>query len=101
MDNTILYIAGAHLSGTSMLARLLHTCGLYLGPESASAPGRGDNPDGFWENRWFVALKDEVLNELGGAWDRPPKAEEILNQRRLEPLRVKAQLPIEGFASAS
>ena len=27
----------------------------------------------------FVALNDEVLNELGGAWDFPPKADETLN----------------------
>src|SRR6266446_5387879 len=84
-----------------MLARLLHTCGLYLGPESDLVPGRADNPDGFWENRFFVALNDEVLNELGGAWDLPPETEEIFNNRRLEPLRVKAQLLIEGFDSAS
>ncbi len=84
-----------------MLARLLHSCGLYLGPDSDLVPGRADNPDGFWENRCFVALNDEVLNELGGAWDLPPKAEETFNDRRLDPLRVKAQLLIEGFDSAS
>lgn len=83
-----------------MLARLLHSCGLYLGPESDLVPGRADNPDGFWENRCFVALNDEVLNELGGAWDLPPETDEIFNNRRLEPLRVKAQLLIEGFDSA-
>ena len=59
-----------------MVARLLHSCGLYSGPDSDLVPGRADNPDGFWENRCFVALNDEVLNELGGAWDLPPKAEE-------------------------
>src|SRR5947209_20224574 len=101
MDNTILYIAGAHRSGTSMLARLLHTCGLYLGPESDLVPGRADNPDGFWENRWFVALNDEVLNEVGGAWDVQPKAAEDFNNRRRDPLRVKAQLLLEEFVSAS
>ena len=84
-----------------MVARLLHNCGLYLGPDSDMVPGRADNPDGFWENRHFVALNDEVLNELGGAWDLPPKADEIFNNRRLDPLRVKAQLLIEGFDSAT
>ncbi|HTD84719.1 MAG TPA: hypothetical protein VK648_13110, partial [Gemmatimonadaceae bacterium] len=53
-DNTTLYIAGAHRSGTSMLARLLHNCGLYMRLDCDLVPGRGDNPDGFWENRWFV-----------------------------------------------
>jgi predicted nucleic acid-binding Zn-ribbon protein len=99
--NTIVCIAGAHRSGTSMLARLLHDCGLYLGRDSDLVPGRADNPDGFWENRCFVALNDEVLNELGGAWDLPPETKEISDSRRLDPLRVKAQLLIEGFDSAS
>jgi hypothetical protein len=31
----------------------------------------------------------------------PPKAEEVFNKRRLDPLRVKAQLLIEEFGSAS
>jgi len=84
-----------------MLPRLLHNCGLYMGLDCDLVPGRSDNPDGFWGNRWFVALNDEVLSELGGAWDLPPKAEEIFNHCRLGPLRVKAQLLIEGFDSAS
>ena len=84
-----------------MLTRLLHTCGLDLGPESDLMPAQADNPDGFWEHLRFVALNDEVLNELGGAWDLPPKADENFKHARLDPLRTKAQLLIEGFASAS
>ena len=42
-------IAGAHRSGTSMVMRLLHECGLYLGAESDLMPAQADNPDGFWE----------------------------------------------------
>jgi len=84
-----------------MLTRLLHTCGLYLGPENELMPAQADNPDGFWEHLRFVALNDEVLNELGGAWDLPPKADESFNQARLDPLRTKAQRLIKGFDSAS
>jgi GT2 family glycosyltransferase/glycosyltransferase involved in cell wall biosynthesis len=84
-----------------MLTKLLHTCGLYLGPENELMPAQADNPDGFWEHLGFVALNDELLNELGGAWDLPPKADENFTQPRLDPLRLKAQLLIEGFASAS
>ena len=83
-----------------MLTKLLHTCGLYLGPESDLMPAQADNPDGFWENLRFVALNDEVLNELGGAWDLPPKADENFKHARLDPLRTKAQLLVEGFDSA-
>jgi GT2 family glycosyltransferase/glycosyltransferase involved in cell wall biosynthesis len=99
--NTAICIASAHRSGTSMLTKLLHTCGLYLGPENELMPAQADNPDGFWEHLGFVALNDELLNELGGAWDLPPKADENFTQPRLDPLRLKAQLLIEGFASAS
>jgi GT2 family glycosyltransferase/glycosyltransferase involved in cell wall biosynthesis len=84
-----------------MLTRLLHTCGLYLGPEKELMPAQADNPDGFWEHLGFVALNDELLNALGGAWDLPPKADENFTHGRLDPLRMKARLLIEGFASAS
>lgn len=84
-----------------MLTRLLHACGLYLGPESALMPPQADNPEGFWEHLGFVALNDELLNELGGAWDLPPKAEENFTGARLDPLRLKARLLIEGFDSPS
>src|SRR5262245_44670193 len=98
--NTIVCIAGAHRSGTSMLTRLLHAGGLYLGPKNAMMPPQADNPDGFWEHLGFVALNDELLSELGGAWDLPPKPDEKFTDARLDPLRTKAKLLIEGFASA-
>ncbi|HWH91254.1 MAG TPA: sulfotransferase, partial [Candidatus Binatia bacterium] len=93
-------IAGAHRSGTSMVTRLLHGCGLYLGPKDALMPPQADNPDGFWEHLGFVALNDELLEALGGAWDLPPKSNENLSDERLNPLRMKARLLIEGFPSA-
>ena len=84
-----------------MLTRLLHACGLYLGPENALMPAQADNPEGFWEHLGFVGLNDELLNELGGAWDLPPKADEDFTHERFDHLRLKAQMLIEGFASAS
>ena len=84
-----------------MLTKLLYTCGLYLGPENELMPAQADNPDGFWEHLGFVALNDELLNELGGGWDLPPKADEKFTHPRLDALRMKAQLLIEGFASPS
>jgi GT2 family glycosyltransferase/glycosyltransferase involved in cell wall biosynthesis len=94
-------IAGAHRSGTSMLTRLLHGSGLYLGPKDALMPPQADNPDGFWEHLGFVALNDELLDALGGAWDLPPKTDENLSDKRLDPLRMKARLLIEEFNPAS
>ena len=84
-----------------MLTRLLHVCGLELGPESELMPAQADNPDGFWEHLRFVALNDEVLNALGGAWDLPPRSDEDFSDARLDPLRMKAKLLIEEFDSAS
>src|SRR5438477_2371454 len=84
-----------------MLTRLLHGCGLYLGPKDALMPPQADNPDGFWEHLGFVALNDELLDGLGGAWDLPPKTNENLSDERLDPLRMKARLLIEGFDSST
>ena len=82
-----------------MLTRLLHACGLELGPESEMMPAQGDNPDGFWENLRFVAINDEILNELGGAWDVPPVRD--FTSDRLNPLRAKAELLIGDFRAAA
>ena len=84
-----------------MVARLLHCCGLELGPESELMPAQADNTEGFWEHLGFVALNDELLSELGGAWDLPPKADEDFTSARLDPLCLKARLLIEKFDSAS
>jgi GT2 family glycosyltransferase/glycosyltransferase involved in cell wall biosynthesis len=83
-----------------MLTRLLHACGLYLGPKDELMPAQADNPDGFWEHLGFVALNDELLNELGGAWDLPPKRDENFAHAGLDPLRMKARLLVEKFDSA-
>jgi GT2 family glycosyltransferase/tetratricopeptide (TPR) repeat protein len=65
-------IAGMHRSGTSMVAQLLHNCGLYLGRQEDILGPAPDNQDGFWENVHFVHLNDEILKRFGGAWDFPP-----------------------------
>jgi hypothetical protein len=65
-------VAGMHRSGTSLLAQLLHRCGLDLGAPADLLPPAPDNPDGFWENRRFLAVNEQLLRRLGGAWDVPP-----------------------------
>ena len=84
-----------------MVTRLLHCCGLELGPQSELMPPQADNPEGFWEHLGFVALNDQLLSELGGAWDLPPKADEDFMSPQLDPLRLKARLLIEKFNSAT
>ena len=97
MKQNVICIAGAHRSGTSMLTRLLHCCGLDLGSESDLMPAASDNPDGFWENLRFVRLNDEILNAVGAAWDLPQRQEETFNGADLQSMRAKAQLLIELF----
>lgn len=80
-----------------MLTRLLHRCGLDLGPESDLMPVADDNPDGFWENLRFVQLNDEILSAVGAAWDLPPRQEETFKGPALRPMHAKAQLLIESF----
>jgi GT2 family glycosyltransferase len=94
---TVACITGAHRSGTSMVARLLHSCGLDLGPESDLMPPAPDNPDGFWENLRFVAINDELLNEFGGAWDLPPRVTRFA-EKRFDALRAKARLLVSAFS---
>jgi glycosyltransferase involved in cell wall biosynthesis len=87
-----------HRSGTSMVARLLNLCGVYLGPESdifATAP---DNPDGFWENVNIVNLNDAILEKLGASWDKPPELDKDWElQLDLLPYRAKAIQIIDQF----
>jgi hypothetical protein len=65
-------VAGMHRAGTSMVARLLNRCGMYLGPRRDIVRPAPDNPEGFWENVNFVVIDDMVLEVLGGTWDAPP-----------------------------
>ena len=69
---TTVCIAGMHRSGTSMTARALNICGLYLGKKKEIIQGNKDNPDGYWENLSFVNLNDRLLSSLKGGWDVPP-----------------------------
>jgi hypothetical protein len=95
-------IAGMHRSGTSMVARLLNRCSVSLGPESDLLPAGPDNPDGFWENRRFLAVNEAVLQRLGGSWTDPPRpAPRWETKPDLEPLvryaqRLTASLALAG-----
>src|SRR6516164_8854007 len=99
-------IAGMHRSGTSMVAKLLYLSGLYLGPEEELVPATPDNPDGHWENSRIIELNDEILDALGGGWDRPPSprngwyrgdADRASTPQHLLPLKEKALALFEQF----
>ncbi len=91
-------IAGMHRSGTSMVAKLLHASGLYLGPELDLLPPSPANPDGHWENRRFAKLNRRILKRLGGGWDDPPPSPAGWAVRPLVPLRAEAEAILADFA---
>lgn len=65
-------IAGMHRSGTSMVARLLQACGMFLGPDEELMPPSSANPEGYWENVRFVKINEGIIAQFGGWWMDPP-----------------------------
>ena len=65
-------VLGMHRSGTSAFAGFLAKAGFYAGEEADLLPAAEDNPKGIFERADVNALNDQLLEELGGAWDRPP-----------------------------
>ncbi len=87
----VVCVAGMHRSGTSMFARMLHACGVYIGPERNLAQPAPDNEEGFWENTDFVNLNDALLRELGGSWDKPPSITDRWNGAEMEVFRERGR----------
>ncbi len=91
-------IAGMHRSGTSMVTRMLNLAGLYLGPEEQIMPAAKENPEGFWENLDFVAINEEILNLLGGAWDYIPQyPPDWTNSMPMQLIRPIAEKHLRNF----
>lgn len=91
-------IVGMHRSGTSMVARLLHHAGLYLGPEDRLLGPDSANPEGHYEHTGFLEINDALLRHLGGSWDVPPRAElgwEL--DSSLADLRARAESLVGSF----
>ena len=65
-------VVGMHRSGTSMITRMLATCGMQVGPSHELLGPSSENPTGYWERRPMVLLDDVVLDRLGLAWDHVP-----------------------------
>jgi len=92
-------IVGMHRSGTSMVAHLLHRCGVYLGEEADLGPPAPDNAQGFSENRHFVEINEQLLSRFDGGWDAPPLFPiDWANRPDLSDLRQEAQAQIERMA---
>ena len=83
-------IVGMHRAGTSLVAQVLGLSGLHLGVGDDLMPPSPANPDGYWEHLGFVALNDDLLGELEGAWDRPPAPPASWHDARFDPFRARA-----------
>jgi hypothetical protein len=57
-------ITGMHRSGTSMVARLLNICGLYLGEQGEMLEANTENMSGFWEHKKFTMINESILINL-------------------------------------
>ena len=91
-------IAGMHRSGTSMVARLLQACGLFLGPKDELGFD-SNNGEPHFENVRFVALNDQILRRLGGSWNNPPEFPEGWEQMpEVGPLTAQAKKLIKRLS---
>lgn len=61
-------VLGMHRSGTSALTRLVNLLGVELGPRLMKAK-EGNNETGFWEHQAVVDAHEDLLAQLGMAWD--------------------------------
>lgn len=92
-----LCVAGMHRSGTSMVARLLDSCGVSLGPADDLNDADTYNPEGYFEDKSFVKLNEDILSRFGGGWDDPPElAAGWESSPELDPFRARAAELIEG-----
>lgn len=60
-------VLGMHRSGTSILTRVLNAHGCVLSRQLLGA--NASNPSGHWESSAAIAINDQLLGDLGRAWD--------------------------------
>jgi hypothetical protein len=95
-------VIGMHRSGTSMIAKLLHECGLYLGDEDQLLGATSGNRDGHFEHKGFLEINDALLHHFGGSWEFPPPTQvDWQKDAALEPLRAAARLLVAGLSTRS
>lgn len=102
LEPRIICIVGMHRSGTSMIARLLHQCGLYLGPPERLLKADATNPLGHFEHRGFLDIDRKLLKHFGATWHEPPEPESGWHtDAKLEGLRLEAKALATTFAGRS
>ena len=88
-NKKIIMVLGMHRSGTSAIARGLQTLGVQLGTNLFSAGF--DNPKGFWEDKDVLEINEQLLRQLGAAYDSLSLLPEYnVNDPEIKPLFSKA-----------
>jgi hypothetical protein len=83
-----------------MVARVLETLGLWLGPTERLMQAGPDNPEGFFENLDLVHFSDELLDRFGGGWDTPPDFPDNWERSELaRELGIQASAILESIAN--
>lgn len=98
---TCIVVLGAHRSGTSLAAGILHQAGVNMGRRFRE-PDEW-NPTGYWGDLDWLDLNKRMLRDVGGNWYTPPGIEALKAQgealtdeiRALVALKDKA--PLWGF----
>lgn len=76
-----LLVSGAFRSGTSLVTRLLCGAGYDCGPETHLLQPKGRyrkyNPDGYFENYFFMELSRYIFHLTNSAGDDPPEEESL------------------------
>ena len=95
-------IIGMHRSGTSMVARLLRQCGLYLGPDDHLLGPDHANPAGHFEHTGILKINEAILRRFDGSWDFPLSLAAGWEQApQLEDLRAEARSLVGSFSDQS
>lgn len=88
-------ILGMHRSATSLVAKGMDSI-IHLGDEENMLEPASDNTEGFYENKRFIELNDEILWAAGGNWLEPPSEEKILEQALPFGVRIKKLIEEES-----
>ncbi|MCZ6771489.1 MAG: hypothetical protein O7G83_05830 [Proteobacteria bacterium] len=64
--SNLLIVAGFHRSGTSLVANLLYTAGLFLGERLLGA--NASTPTGHFEDREVIGIHESILRDHGLTW---------------------------------
>ena len=108
-------VLGMHRSGTSLLAKALHTFDNdpkvsmgdimledSLDDEEEAGLASASNPQGHFEDDEFMQLNERILAAAGGSWVKPPTREKIMSlsdkfSDEIKALVEKRSSPIWGW----